>query len=166
MKRNKKNWHNEVPPELRFPSLMKRNKKNRGNEYNPKYPLPILVPPGSKRSPGPPKPDEHPKPPDENNNNLTSFLDKEICVEAKVTVNPEVSIGKVTIECLDSTIEQDSKFNKASSEECTVFVNQLIRVKIPIRFSAKADAEKKGVICKPVYPEESSEESSSSSSSD
>ena len=186
MKKNEKNRGNEVPLELKFPSIMKRNKKNRWNEYNPNYPSPI--PPGSRRSPRHPKPDEHPKPPippssrrsprhpkpdehskpptppkssNEKNPNPTSFIDKEVCVEAKVTVNPEVSIGKVTIECLDSTIEHDSKFNKASSEECTIYVNQLIRVKIPIRFSAKADAEKKGVICDPVHPEESSPSSSS-----
>jgi hypothetical protein len=165
MKKNEKNRGNEVPLELKFPSIMKRNKKNRWNEYNPNYPSPI--PPGSRRSPRHPKPDEHSKPPtppkssNEKNPNPTSFIDKEVCVEAKVTVNPEVSIGKVTIECLDSTIEHDSKFNKASSEECTIYVNQLIRVKIPIRFSAKADAEKKGVICDPVHPEESSPSSSS-----
>lgn len=91
----------------------------------------------------------------EETNNCTSFLDQEICVEAKVTVNPSVSIGKAKIECIDSSIEPCSTSNH-SSEECTIYVNQLIRVKIPMRFSAKAEAEKKGVSCKPVHPNESS----------
>ncbi|MGG0790413.1 hypothetical protein ABE132_17190 [Peribacillus simplex] len=102
---------------------------------------------------------------DDNKNNCTSFLDEEICIEAKVTVKPEVSIGKVKIECLESCIEPHSNFTNKSSEECSIIVSQLIRVKIPIRFSAKAEAEKKGVNCMPCHSEESSDESSNLSSS-
>lgn len=127
------------------------------------------------KHPKPPKPPKHGKrsvPPKnqktadkcEEPNNCTSFLDQEICVEAKVTVNPSVSIGKAKIECVDSSIESCSKLNH-SSEECTVYVNQLIRVKIPIRFSAKAEAEKNGVSCKPVHSDESSSSSTESTSS-
>ncbi|MDF2534706.1 MAG: hypothetical protein K0R18_863 [Bacillales bacterium] len=105
--------------------------------------------------PEPPKhPSEHSKPsslpkqPCEHNNFCSSTLNEEISIEAKVTVIPEVSIGNVKIECLESTIDRFPDFKKCSSEECTVFVNQLIRVKIPIQFSAKTNAEKIGVICK------------------
>ena len=87
-----------------------------------------------------------------------AFLDEEICIEAKVTVNPNVSIGEVTLECLESTIEPYSKYNK-SHKECTVFVTQLIRVKIPVRFSATVEAEKNGVGCKLPAPHEPNDES-------
>lgn len=105
-----------------------------------------------------PNPHKHSNPSDEydNKNDCTSFLDKELCIEAKVTINPEVSIGNVTIDCLDATIEPCSQSINAS-EECTLIVSQLIRVKIPIRFSAKADAEKYGVSCKSLHSEEYSE---------
>ena len=68
-----------------------------------------------------------------------SFLNQEICIEAKVTVNPDVSVGKVKIECVESEIEPCSK-SKSDCEECTIMVRQLIRVQIPITFSATADA--------------------------
>lgn len=97
----------------------------------------------------------------------TSFLDEEICIEAKVTIHPDVTVGKVEIQCLDSSIEEKegSKIQKKSSDECTIMVSQLIRVKIPISFHVNAGAEVKGVSCLPCDLDESSDESSSSSSS-
>jgi hypothetical protein len=112
------------------------------------------------------KPTSPPKQPNEHNKDCSATLNEEICIEAKVTVNPEVSIGNVRIECLDSTIDRFPSCNKCSSEKCTVFVNQLIRVKIPIQFSAKADAEKLGVICRVDHQEDCTEESSCSKTSD
>jgi len=79
-----------------------------------------------------------------------AYLDEEICIEAKVKVNPEVLIGHVTVESLESHIEPHAKLKNCHDEcECTVIVSQLIRVKIPIHFSAKAEAKKSGVSCKP-----------------
>lgn len=106
----------------------------------------------------PPKNSKRKNHDDDDKNNCTSFLDEEICIEAKVTVHPEVSIGKVKIECLESCIEPHSKYKKKSSEECSIVVSQLIRVKIPIKFSAKAEAEKNGVICMPSHQDESSDD--------
>lgn len=78
--------------------------------------------------------------------NICAFLDEEISIEAKVKINPNVSIGNVKVECLESSVDPHSKHNH-SSEECTVYVNQLVRIKIPVHFSAKVKAEDCGVIC-------------------
>lgn len=85
-------------------------------------------------------------------NSICAFLDEEICIEAKVKMNPDVSIGKVKIECLESEIEPCSEQNH-SSEECTVHVIQLVRIKIPVHFKAKVKVEESGVYC----PDESSD---------
>ena len=82
-----------------------------------------------------------------------SFLNQEICIEAKVTVNPDVSVGKVKIECVESEIEPCSK-SKSDCEECTIIVSQLIRVQIPITFSATADAVPIATSCKLPGPSE------------
>ena len=76
-----------------------------------------------------------------------AFLNKELCVEAKVTVTPDVSIGPVMVECYEAEVEPIS-MNKNKTEECTVIVSQLIRVRIPLQFSAKVEAEKNMVGCK------------------
>lgn len=82
------------------------------------------------------------------NGECDAILDQEICVEAKVTVSPKVEIGRVKIECVESRIERSPRIKKmGSQEECTLFVNQTIRVKVPIKFIAKVDAHKTGVIC-------------------
>lgn len=76
-----------------------------------------------------------------------AFLNKELCVEAKVTVTPDVSIGPVMVECYEAEVEPISN-NKNKTDDCTVIVSQLIRVRIPLQFSAKVDAEKNKVGCK------------------
>jgi hypothetical protein len=83
---------------------------------------------------------------DHDKNNACAFLDEEICIEAKVTVNPDVSVGEIDVKCIESTIEPSSK-SKNASDECTMIVSQLIRVKIPVHFEAKIKAEKHGVSC-------------------
>ena len=107
-----------------------------------------------KLSKKPPKYNHHlmPHQPDDSSNEsanhqATAFLNKELFVEAKVTVNPDVSIGPVMVECYEAEIEPIST-TKNKSDECTVIVSQLIRVKIPLQFSAKVDAEKNKVGCK------------------
>ena len=77
-----------------------------------------------------------------------AVFDEEICIEAKVTINPHVSVGQIEIECLDSSVEPSTENINSSEEECTVIVSQLIRVKIPVHFSAEVDAEKNEVGCK------------------
>lgn len=94
---------------------------------------------------------KHPKPPPhhhhDHKSSASAYLDEEICIEAKVTVNPDVSIGEIKVECLDAKIEPYSK-SKHAHDECTLIVSQLVRVKIPVRFSAKATTKKSGVSCK------------------
>jgi hypothetical protein len=124
-------------------------------KHQPKHPKHL-------KPPKPPKPMKHPPHSVHEKDCSSAFLDEEICVEAKVKINPDVSIGDVKIECLESTIEPKSK-RKGASEECTLYVNQLIRIKIPVHFSAKVEAKEHGVIC---HHDDSDESSSSSSSSD
>ncbi|MDQ1147907.1 hypothetical protein QE429_004734 [Bacillus sp. SORGH_AS 510] len=111
-----------------------------------------------------PKPEKKRKTEHDKNNSCAAFIDEEISIEAKVKVCPDVSIGKVTIKCLESSIEPCSKHKDSSSEECTLYVNQLIRVKIPVRFSAKVKAEERGISCELHESDESSDESSNESS--
>lgn len=70
-----------------------------------------------------------------------TYIDEEICIEAKVTVNPDVSVDEIQVECLEADIERDGK-RKHGDDKCTMIVSQLVRIKIPVRFSARANAEK------------------------
>ncbi|AOV06553.1 hypothetical protein [Sporosarcina ureilytica] len=102
-----------------------------------------------KKGPKPPKPKKHHKHSTKDThdkNTACAFLDEEICIEAKVTVNPDVSVGEIEVKCLESTIDPSSK-HKNASDECTMIVSQLIRVKIPVHFKANVKAEKHGVSC-------------------
>lgn len=77
---------------------------------------------------------------------VTGYLDEEICIEAKLTVNPEVSIGQIDVECLESTIEPTSTVASAS-DECTMVVSQLVRVKIPVHFKAIVETDENNIGC-------------------
>ena len=94
-----------------------------------------------------------------------AFLDEEICIEAKVTINPDVSVGEIDVKCMESKIEPCLKAKNAS-DECTMIVSPLIRVKIPVHFKAKIKAEKHGVSCIDHSNESSSCSDESSSCSD
>ena len=148
-----------VLPELSTPQTtpipLKESKSSKQSKSSMPFifSMPHIYPEPSEHS----KPSSLPKHPNEHNNFCSSTLNEEISIEAKVTVIPEVSIGNVKIECLESTIDRFPDFKKCSSEECTVFVNQLIRVKIPIQFSAKTNAEKIGVICRIDHQEDCTE---------
>ena len=69
-----------------------------------------------------------------------SFIDEAFCIEARVTVKPEVSVGGPTIECLEAEILPASH-QPSTSEECTMLISQIVRVTIPVRFSARAEGE-------------------------
>lgn len=69
-----------------------------------------------------------------------SFIDEAFCIEATVTVKPEVSVGGPTIECLEAEILPSSD-QPSTSEECTMLISQIVRITIPVRFSAQANAE-------------------------
>lgn len=120
--------------------------------------MPKKPPKHQPKPPNPPKPIKHS---DDEKDCSCAFLDEEICVEAKVKINPNVSIGDVKIECLEATIEPKSK-RKGASEECSLYVNQLIRIKIPVHFSAKVETKEHGVICNVGDSDESSSTSCSS----
>lgn len=75
-------------------------------------------------------------------------VEEDICVEAKISIKPDLHVGKIKIECLDTSIEKVGKQKSSLREECVAFVNQIIRVKIPLKFSTCVDAHKTGVICK------------------
>lgn len=69
-----------------------------------------------------------------------SFIDEAFCIEARVTVKPEVSVGGPTIECLEAEI-LPSSHQPSTSEECTMLISQIVRITIPVRFSAQANGE-------------------------
>lgn len=81
----------------------------------------------------------------------TAILDEEILIEATVNVSPEVTIGKVEIESLDCSWDFYEP-TCSCSDECSYLISQLVRVKIPVRFGAKAEVDSCGVNCSHIGP--------------
>lgn len=91
------------------------------------------------------QPSEHCGPAD------VAYLDEEIMIEARVNVSPEVTIGRVRMECLDYSLDPCDSICSCSND-CSYVINQLIRVSIPVRFGAKAEVESCGVGCSSIRP--------------
>lgn len=82
-------------------------------------------------------------------NSCEVMVEEDVCVEAKITVKPTLDVGKIKIECIETNVEKIGKMKGKCQDECTAFINQVIRVKIPLKFTTCVDAHKTGIICNP-----------------
>lgn len=70
-----------------------------------------------------------------------------VCVQAEVTITPDVEIGDINFICVDGSIIGACRGKPPLKNDCTFEVSQKICVEIPLTFSAKAIAVPKGVVC-------------------
>lgn len=73
-----------------------------------------------------------------------SVVSQKVCVEAKVTVEPEAKIGHVHACCLGKPL-----FDKCGEKHsgCTYMVSQMLCVHFPLTISASASAKPAGIVC-------------------
>lgn len=80
-----------------------------------------------------------------------SVCHKTVCVEAKVTLTPDVDIGALRTFCVD-----DPKVVRCPGDpkhSCSFFLNQLVCVQIPLTFTATGTAKAEGIVCNPPFHE-------------
>lgn len=77
---------------------------------------------------------------------LTTF-NETVFVQAEVTITPDVEIGDINFICVDGSIIGACRGKLSPKKACTFEVNQKICVEIPLKFSAKAIAVPKGIVC-------------------
>jgi hypothetical protein len=72
------------------------------------------------------------------------IVNQKVCVEAKVTVEPEAKVGDVHACCVDRP-----KFEECEKGPCgcTYMVSQMICVRFPLTISAAASARPAGMVC-------------------
>jgi hypothetical protein len=80
-------------------------------------------------------------------NSCTSTVHESICVQAEVTVIPDVKIGNIKVFCKDGTLMKVCKKKLKPKKACVFEVNQKLCVEIPLSFLAIAKAEPKGIAC-------------------
>jgi hypothetical protein len=73
-----------------------------------------------------------------------STIHETVCVQAEVTVKPDIKVGDIKVFCKDGSMtkKRRCKLKKA----CVFLVNQKICVEIPLSFVAIDKAEPKGII--------------------
>lgn len=77
----------------------------------------------------------------------TSVVNQNVCIETKVTVDPEAEVGDVRACCMG-----EPKFEKCEKRGgCTYMVSQMLCVQFPLTISATASAKPAGIVCcKPI----------------
>ncbi|MDP4152776.1 MAG: hypothetical protein Q8865_04940 [Bacillota bacterium] len=68
-----------------------------------------------------------------------------VCVQADVTIVPNVVVGEVSSTCVNGPIIGQCSGELVDS--CTFSVSQQICVQVPLTFSATATATPKGLVC-------------------
>jgi len=68
-----------------------------------------------------------------------------VCVQAEVTITPEVTVGDIVTTCLGNPFIGSCPGTPARS--CSFFVSQRICVQIPLTFDATAVAASRGIVC-------------------
>lgn len=76
----------------------------------------------------------------------TAFLNENICIDALVTVTPEVTVGPIQLDCSEATINPILPSHKAK-HDCTMLVTQCVRISIPLRFKADAHIDDTNIQC-------------------
>lgn len=75
-----------------------------------------------------------------------------VCISAKVVIDPIVEIGPIRTECLPKpeVIPCDEKFVPGRDKSCSFIVRQRVCVEIPIAFGTSTTAIPFGMACKGV----------------
>lgn len=73
--------------------------------------------------------------------NNTAIINEKCCINTKIGVTPDINVGEVKSYCVGKP-----RFEKHvdCKDECSYMVNQMLCVRFPLTFSARATARTKG----------------------
>ena len=74
-----------------------------------------------------------------------SIVKRKVCMDAKVTLDQDVDLGRVRSFCMSEP--KLVRYGGNNSERCSFVVRQLVCVEIPLKFSAAVKAEPAGIAC-------------------
>lgn len=74
-----------------------------------------------------------------------TIVHETVCVEADVTITPNVEVGQIQSFCVDGPMI--GACPGTPSRVCTFTVSQRICVQVPLTFSATATAVPSGIVC-------------------
>ena len=74
-----------------------------------------------------------------------SIVSQKVCVEAKVTIAPDVKMGDVHACCVGEPQFEECRKNPCG---CTYMVSQMMCVRFPLTLSATAKAKPVGIVCR------------------
>jgi len=74
-----------------------------------------------------------------------SIVNQKVCIEAKVTVEPEAKVGNVFAYCVGKP--KFEEWGRGLPCDCTYMVSQMLCVRFPLTISATASAKPAGIIC-------------------
>jgi hypothetical protein len=76
-----------------------------------------------------------------------AIVHETVCVQAEVTIAPDVQVGEVRSFCVDQPVIGPCPGIPSPTQTCKFEVSQKICVEIPLTFSATATALPNGIIC-------------------
>lgn len=74
-------------------------------------------------------------------------VNETVCVEAEVTITPEVRTGEVRAFCVGEPFMGACPGKPSPTGTCTFNVSQRICVQVPLTFAATANAELRNIVC-------------------
>lgn len=84
---------------------------------------------------------------DTTNTKCPTTVNETVCIQADVTIKPNVEVGEIKSFCVGSAVIGECEGEVSPTEECTFTVSQKICVEVPLVFSATAKAEPSGIVC-------------------
>lgn len=76
-----------------------------------------------------------------------AIVNETVCVQAEVTITPELRTGKVKTICLGEPFFGACPGTPSPTGTCIINVSQRICVQVPLTFAATANAELKSIVC-------------------
>lgn len=81
---------------------------------------------------------------------IHEVIEKEACVQTEITVIPEAEVGTISLSFIGQPMREPCKGNVTSKFD--FIINQMICLKIPVRFSADAFIASVGIACDNASP--------------
>jgi len=76
-----------------------------------------------------------------------ALVNETVCVQAKVTITPNVEVGQIQSFCVDGPMIGICPGTPSPTGTCTFNVSQRICVQVPLAFSATATSDPTGIVC-------------------
>lgn len=90
---------------------------------------------------------EQPEQPEQEIAECTDVIHDTVCVQAEVTITPNVEVGEIESFCIGGPVIGACPGIPSPTDSCTFTVSQSICIQIPLTFSANATAVPRGIVC-------------------